>query len=132
MKKLFILFITLVLSASILIGCSSASTTATPTWTSQKDPASSQSTLHSVWGASSADVFAVGDGGTIIHYNGKSWSKMNSGTTNDLAGVWGTSADDIFAVGAHGTMLYYNGNSWRSVADNNTNDLVGVWGGFLN
>jgi len=41
----------------------------------------------SVWGTSSSDVFAVGRQGTIIHYNGKAWSTMTSGTTDDILGV---------------------------------------------
>ena len=66
--------------------------------------------LTGVWGTSGTDVFAVGAGGTILHYNGTSWSSMTSGTTNTLSGVWGSSGTNIFAVGASGTILFY-GNS---------------------
>ena len=50
-------------------------------------------------GVPASDVFAVGDGGTILHYNGSTWSSMTSGTTNYLRGVWGSSGSDVFAVG---------------------------------
>ena len=40
--------------------------------------------LDGVWGSSATDVFAVGDSGTILHYNGSAWSAMSSGTTNEL------------------------------------------------
>ena len=33
-------------------------------------------TLHSVWGSSPSDVFAVGDNGTILHYDGTSWNRL--------------------------------------------------------
>ena len=35
--------------------------------------------LESVWGSSGDDVFAVGGGGTILHYEGSAWSDMSSG-----------------------------------------------------
>ena len=44
-----------------------------------------------VWGSSGSDVFAVGNGGTILHYDGSAWSAMTSGTTFALNGVWGSS-----------------------------------------
>jgi hypothetical protein len=58
-----------------------------------------------VWGKSAADVYAVGTGGIILHYDGKAWSPMTSGTTNDLYSVWCNDASDVFAVGANGTTL---------------------------
>jgi len=79
--------------------------------------------LLGVWGTSASDVFAVGDGGTILHYNGSAWSPMSSGTTDDLWEIWSTSASDIFVVGGNSdslpytyTILHYNGNEW-SVTD---------------
>jgi hypothetical protein len=67
--------------------------------------------LSGVWGSSGSNVFAVGDGGTILHYDGRTWSAMSSGTTESLFGVWGTSATDVFAVGATGTILHYDGGA---------------------
>ena len=36
--------------------------------------------LRAVWGHSAQGVFAVGDGGTILHFNGAGWQAMASGT----------------------------------------------------
>jgi hypothetical protein len=44
-----------------------------------------------VWGSSGSDVFAVGSNGTILHYDGSSWSSMTSGTSAWLFGVGGSS-----------------------------------------
>ncbi len=60
-----------------------------------------------MWGSSASDVFTVGDGGTILHSDGSSWSAMSSGTTNYLRGVWGSSGSNVFAVGDLGTILHY-------------------------
>ena len=37
--------------------------------------------------------------GTILHYDGSSWSAMSSGTTDASLGVWGSSGSNVFAVG---------------------------------
>ncbi len=48
--------------------------------------------LYEVWGSSSNDVFAVGQGVAILHYNGSSWSSVTSGNlpgplTNTVTGT---------------------------------------------
>ena len=73
-----------------------------------------------MWGSSGSNVFAVGDSGTILHYDGSSWSAMSSGTTNYLYGVWGSSGSDVFAVGDAGTILHYDGSSWSAMSSGTT------------
>ncbi|MGP8078886.1 MAG: hypothetical protein ACLPVI_00035 [Dehalococcoidales bacterium] len=58
-------------------------------------------------GSSSSDIFVVGSGGIILHYDGNAWSIMTSGTTDILVGVWGSSQSEVFAVGYNGTILHY-------------------------
>ena len=54
------------------------------------------------------DVFAVGAGGIILHYDGTSWTSMTSGVTNTLYGIGGKAVSDIaHAVGQSGTILRY-------------------------
>ena len=65
-----------------------------------------------VWGSSANDVYSVGADGSILHYDGSSWSSMDSSTGYWLGGVWGSSASDVFAVGGNGTILHYDGSNW--------------------
>lgn len=92
------------------------------------DPGSGE-TLRGVWGMSSTDAFAVGDGGTILRFDGRSWRPQVSHTFENLSGIWGTSTTDVFAVGAHGTILHFDGSRWRPVAQNLAPDyaLEAVW-----
>jgi hypothetical protein len=62
--------------------------------------------LRGIWGSSANDFFVVGLKGSIAHFDGTKFTKMNSGTTQNLLRVWGT-ATDVFAVGAYGTILHY-------------------------
>jgi len=67
--------------------------------------------LRGLWGASGTDMFAVGDGGTVLHGNGTAWSVMPSGTADPLNGVWGTSGTDVFAVGETGSILHHGASA---------------------
>ena len=50
--------------------------------------------LSRVWSTAPSDVYAVGDNGTILHYDGTTWSAMSSGTTIlDLFSIGGC---DVF------------------------------------
>lgn len=63
--------------------------------------------LTSVWGPSLADVYATGDLGTMLRYNGTSWQSISTGTTDLLWSVSG-SPDAIgggFAVGYNSTIV---------------------------
>jgi photosystem II stability/assembly factor-like uncharacterized protein len=79
--------------------------------------------LNSVWGASNTDVFAVGDDGVILHYDGKTWTETSGKTrtqmalraTADLYNIYGFSEKQIYAVGRYGTILYYDGVDWKKV-----------------
>jgi hypothetical protein len=98
-----------------------------------------------IWGNSSDDIFVVGADGKIIHYNGNTWSNMNSGTGKTLLGVWGSSSADVFAVGPvnysvwyptvycsgwdnESIILHYNGSAWSDMNIDATACLYGVWG----
>jgi len=62
-------------------------------------PGVSSTTLFAVWGSSASDVYAVGNIGTILHYNGTDWSAETSNTTGQLLSIWGPSSTNIYAVG---------------------------------
>jgi len=88
--------------------------------------------LNGVGGKSATNVFAVGDGGKILRYNGTSWHSETGLPTGDelLYGVWASSAtNDVFVVGWGGTILHYNGTSWHKDEHSGTSyGYYGVWG----
>jgi hypothetical protein len=82
-----------------------------------------------VWACDANDVVAAGNAGTILRFDGSSWSPMTSGTTNALRGLWGSSATRVFAVGDNGTALAWNGSSWSPAGlPAGPADLLDVWG----
>src|SRR5438445_422536 len=88
--------------------------------------------LSAVWGSAGAvgclgsastAVWAVGEGGAILHWDGTAWSSVSSGTTSDVFAVWGSASTDVWTVGYGGTILHWDGTAWSSVSSGTTNHL---------
>ncbi len=85
------------------------------------DSLSGSATLHSSWGTSSINMYSVGDGGTILHFDGTTWTRMASGTTTRLSSIWGTGDDNVWACGydqttGKTTLLHYDDSIWKEDA----------------
>src|SRR2546422_11724983 len=72
--------------------------------------------LRSAWGSASNDVWAVGDRGTILHWDGGEWSASASGTENYLYSVWGSASNDVWVVDERGTILHWDSTGWSASA----------------
>ncbi len=56
--------------------------------------------INKIWGTSSEDLYVVGNGGNIAHYDGISWQKIESGTEIDLKDIYSTpDGQNIWACG---------------------------------
>jgi hypothetical protein len=79
--------------------------------------------IGKIFSLSNQNTYLIGYKGTIVHYNGNSWTKMNSGTTVDLQDIWGVDDSHIWATGfnnsdGHSVVLQFNGTSWTTIYDN--------------
>jgi hypothetical protein len=64
--------------------------------------------LTDVWGTGLSDVWMVGDGGTVLHYDGTAWTPEDSGATTAFSGVYASSPTDIWLVAQGGEILHHN------------------------
>lgn len=93
------------------------------------DAPASVYTLRGVWGSSATNVFAVGDSGVVLRYNGTTWTRMTTGTLAQLNDVWGSGPNDVYAATSTGRLLRFNGASWSLVsAVQAPGALWAVWG----
>ncbi len=56
-----------------------------------------------MWGRSRKDLYGVGGGGSIVHWNGSAWEKIESGTALWMQDIWGaynpkTGKDEILCL----------------------------------
>ncbi|WP_143177550.1 hypothetical protein [Cystobacter ferrugineus] len=73
-------------------------------------------TLEAIHGNGPQDVWAVGQAGTILHFDGSHWSPVDSGTDENLKAVWAQGPKDVWAVGERVT-LHWDGAQWTRAAD---------------
>ncbi len=87
--------------------------------------------LFKVWGSGPDDVYAVGQHGTMLHWDGSTWSDILVGAEDDLISIWGTGPNDIVAVGgrSNGIVARFDGTEWHSQFLTPMPGLNGVWMG---
>jgi hypothetical protein len=96
------------------------------TWTEFTTTAASGDALD-MWGTAPDDAWLVGSAGAIHHFDGATFTAVESPVTTDLLRVFGRAVDDVYAVGQLGTILHYDGNEWSVEASGTTldfNDIV--------
>ena len=76
----------------------------------------------------SGDSWVVGWGGTVLHWDGSSWTGSAAITPNRLNAVWASANNDVWAVGGGGTIMHWNGTAWTSSPSTTTQELLGIWG----
>ncbi|WKZ68336.1 MAG: hypothetical protein QY331_10265 [Melioribacteraceae bacterium] len=81
--------------------------------------------INKIWGTRKNDIYIVGGNGSIAHYNGTSWLKIESGTDVDLLDVWGDESESqIFITGmddsnGNTVLLSVNNSSVQTLYDYN-------------
>lgn len=73
---------------------------------------------------SARDQWAVGDRGTIVHYDGARWSQVRSPSDVDLRRLWGSGPNDVWAYGSRSVgggnpryaLIHWDGARWQLVA----------------
>jgi hypothetical protein len=87
--------------------------------------------LFKVWGSAEDDVYAVGQRGVVLHYDGAEWREQQVGASDDLISLWGTGPNEVVAVGgrSNGIMARFDGTAWQTVRLGPLPGLNGVWMG---
>ncbi|HWZ60203.1 MAG TPA: hypothetical protein VNW46_14595 [Gemmatimonadaceae bacterium] len=81
--------------------------------------------IYGIWATDTNNIYASSVG-TILHYNGTTWTSASAGVSDVLNGISGASNAEIFAVGTNGDASVYNGSTWAPVALG-SGALYGVW-----
>ena len=62
-------------------------------------------TALSIHGRSAQDLWASGQSGMLLHYDGQSWTPVPSGTTDFLDAVFVDQGGNVWTAGQYGTVL---------------------------
>lgn len=79
-----------------------------------ENPLPQGSRLVAIAGPADDNLWAVGDSGTVLRWNGQQWSRLNSGTSENLRAV-SVSTGGPWIVGENGTVLRWSNNALARV-----------------
>ncbi|MCB2209197.1 MAG: T9SS type A sorting domain-containing protein [Bacteroidetes bacterium] len=73
------------------------------------------------------NMWAGGNSGLILHFDGTAWTTSESGVTENISDIWFTSSTNGYAVGESGLVLHYDGSAWTPETAVTSEDLLGVY-----
>jgi hypothetical protein len=91
-----------------------------------------------LWGSSGSNLFGIGPLGTIVHFDGTTWTKMTSGTDIELLDIWGTpDGSQVWTCGynyndGRSILLRLNNGNWETLwatapGDPDWDELATLW-----
>ncbi len=93
--------------------------------------------LTAIWGSSKNDVWAVGSGGTIVHWDGAKWTATPASVKNTFNAIWGSGPDNVWIASATDTVFHASGFAgadtlWAReslpVDEDNQAPIFAIWG----
>jgi len=74
-----------------------------------------QSNLNGLWGMAVGSLFAVGEGGLIVAFDGGGWTQQFDAklVPGDFKAIHGSGAQTIWAVGTKGSAAHFDGTTWQ-------------------
>lgn len=86
---------------------------------------------NAVWGSAKDNVWIVGDEGMALHYDGRQWQALPTGTNDRLLAVWSPGASEAWVAGENRKVWHYVGGVWTSTTLNGpggNKGVAGIWG----
>ncbi|HUB05417.1 MAG TPA: hypothetical protein VMB50_00360 [Myxococcales bacterium] len=82
-----------------------------------------------LWRAADDDAWMAGEGGLLLHWDGRALARTPAPTQQDLLALWGSSPSSAWAAGRGGALLRWNGKAWAAWSQTLAEaDLVGLAG----
>lgn len=97
-------------------------------WARAPLPSGAPGALRALWAASSSQVWAVGDGGSALFFDGQAWRSEDSTSTEPLHALHGIGDQELYAVGGtdEGLILVRTPAGWTTFAETEMT-LRAVW-----
>lgn len=84
--------------------------------------------INKIFAFNSHAIYAVGNNGSIVHYNGSSWQKLESGTTLTIGDIWGVAqqnnnTSEVFCAATSNTIEQQGTKLLRISSTNDVDSL---------
>lgn len=90
--------------------------------------AHAQQSVKAVWGSGPADIWALTEQPSVLHYDGRGWSQTPLAGLGMPVAIWGSGPRDVFVVGEGGMAMRWDGTQWQRLNTGVTRTLVAVGG----
>lgn len=105
-------------------------------WCAATTGVSSSFLVTTVWGTTANDLWIGGSGGTLVHFDGSTWTPSNTNVKNTFNVIWGSASNDVYAASSTDTLLHTTGGqgaTWTkvdlpTVKPNGSARITTVWG----
>lgn len=123
-KSLVLTLVLALVAPLVILVCSITPAADSYRWVAQQSGTTND--LSSVSAFALNRAWAVGAGGTIRYFNGRTWSSQPGQTTHDLNEVFALDNTHVYAVGDHGNVTFFNGQFWSRMNCPTGKNLFGV------
>lgn len=72
------------------------------------------------------NIWAVGEGGIVLHNDGTGWITVDAGITEDLHGISYVDATNMYVVGGGGIVGFFDGSAWTTIDIGTSSNLTAV------
>lgn len=105
---------------------SSLSNAATPQFQEVASPTTER--LNSVWGSETNDIHAVGQNGTLIHFDGETWSVSSDkpNTTGHLSTIYSAQSEELYFGGTDGIFRKDAGGWSGNIGPDGVTGVTGI------
>lgn len=83
----------------------------------QREPCDFTVSHNGIDGTSPNDIYVVGDGGKIFHYDGQLWEDVSPNTNLNLTNIQCVDSDEVYVCGKNGLLLRGNSSAWDILCD---------------
>jgi hypothetical protein len=87
--------------------------------------------LLAIHGSSPDNVWAVGDNGVVLRFNGTRWERLETNLPTRFSGVFAAAPNDVWVVGEEGVILRWNGVAFSRM-QRGTSSISAVFGAASN
>lgn len=97
------------------------------TWTIIQEP--ERRAFYGVSGTGPNDIWAVGEKGTVLHWNGTEWEDLSPEVGEyGIWAVWAPNASNVFIVGNSGLAMVRRSGTWEELPTGTNKNLYAVGG----
>ena len=90
------------------------------------EPEIQRNWVFDVHGNAADDVYAVGNKGTIFHYDGSTWTASDMGVNSAITSIYGSGGGTLYAAGHDGHFWRNTGGTWSSLDSGTDMDFYDV------